>query len=74
MDHSTLKLDKLYDKVGEKTYNMNSKDSRVGWFASHRMETAFVIGVVVVDNDDDENGLVQILVQLIHEYARLKSQ
>ena len=31
-----------------------------------------VIGAFVDGNDDDENDLVQILVLLIHEYAKLK--
>jgi hypothetical protein len=37
----------------------------------HMVTDAFVIVAFVVDNDDDETDLVQILFQLIHEYAKL---
>jgi hypothetical protein len=38
----------------------------------HMVMGALVFVAFVVDNDDDENDLVQILFQLIHEYANLK--
>ncbi len=56
-------LDTLYDKmVGVNTYNMNLEDN----IACHKGMVAFAIVAFVVDNDDDENGLVQNLFQLIH--------
>ncbi len=37
----------------------------------HKVKLAYGIDSVVDDNDDVENDLVQILVLLIHEYAKL---
>jgi hypothetical protein len=55
-----------------KTYNMNLEDKMMTLIEYHMVKNAFVIVAFVVDNDDDENDLVQILFQLIHEYAKLK--
>ncbi len=64
-----LVLDKLYDKMEVvNTYNKNLEDKLM---EVHMVKDAFVIVAFVVDNDDDENDLVQSLVQLIHEYAKL---
>jgi hypothetical protein len=54
------------------TYNMDSADKMMTLIEYHMMGMdAFVFVAFVVDNDDDENDLVQILFQLIHEYAKL---
>jgi hypothetical protein len=68
-----LESNTLNDKMEVvNTYNMDSEDKMMTLIEYHMMGMdAFVFVASVVDNDDDENDLVQILFQLIHEYAKL---
>ncbi len=68
-----LELDKLYDKmvVVVNTYNMNLEDKMMTLIEYHMVMGALLFVAFVVDNDDDENDLVQILFELIDEYAKL---
>jgi hypothetical protein len=67
-----LELNKLNDKMEVvNTYNMKLEDRMMTLVEYRRMSAAFEFVSFVVDNGDDENDLVQILFQLIHEYAKL---
>ena len=67
-----LELNKLNDKMEVvNTYNMKLEDRMMTLIEYRRMSDAFEFVSFVVDNGDDENDLVQILFQLIHEYAKL---